>query len=118
MHAAFTAAEVGKCGYNVDAGKLRAGYLAYESTQGLDANEVAALEQIYDSIRARTATGISKPEEYCTDERTDLIKKQLTKQLAGDYSAPPKKPEVPWLTAGPSSNKLDRAKVFDPQTIK
>lgn len=118
MHAAMTAAEAGKCGYNVDSAKLRAGYLAWEGSQGLEAKDVAALEQVYDTTRSRVATGITKPDDYCTDERTEVIKKHLGKQLAGDFSAPPKKPEVPWLTSGPSSNKMDREKVFNPQAIR
>src|SRR5690606_6788127 len=49
---ATTSARAAKCGYNYDPAKLRTAYLAYESTQGGGADQIAKLEKGYDYTRA------------------------------------------------------------------
>lgn len=118
MHAAMTSAQAAKCGYNFDPGRLRAGYLAWEGQQGLAPGEIGQLEQIYDTTRGRVAAGIAKPEDYCTEEQTERIKRDLGKQLAGDFTAPMRKPEIPWWQSTRDPREFDREKVFNPGAIK
>ena len=87
-----TSARAAKCGYNFDPQKLKANYLAYETSQpGADA---AKIEKVYDVTRASVAAKIPDPSEYCNDEQTTKIKGDLTRHLAGDFNPPPKKIEA------------------------
>ena len=115
-HAGSTVGKAAGCGYNFDPARLRAGYLAWEGQQGTAPADLAALEKVYDSTRSRAQAAISKPEEFCDEAQTEKIKRDLTKQLAGDFSAPVKPAEIPWwksTSSGPG--KLDRDKIFNPQ---
>lgn len=117
MYAATIAAQAGKCGYNFDAQRVRAGYLRWETQQGTQPAELTALEQLYDTTRSRIGNAIANPEEFCSDAVADRLKNDLGKQLAGDYSAPMKKAEIPWWQSTKSSQgELDREKIFNPRT--
>lgn len=89
---AFAAGVLGaraqKCGYNFDPARHRYGYLAYEQGQGIDQNGLNSLAAVYDRSRAAMLKQLSPQDEYCSDERTTVIKNDLTKHLAGDYSVP------------------------------
>ena len=87
-----TSARASKCGYNFDPQKLKANYLAYESSQpGAD---VPRMEKAFDSMHTNVASKVEKASDYCTDEQTATIKGDLTRHLAGDFNPPPKKVEA------------------------
>lgn len=104
MNVAATSARASKCGYNFDPVKLRASYIAYESTQG-GAEQAGKVEKVYDFTRSSVASKIAAADNYCDEEQTVRIKSDLTRYLAGDFSAPPPKPDTSsdWLYS--SSNK-------------
>ncbi len=87
-----TSARASKCGYNFDPQKLKANYLAYESSQpGAD---VPRMEKAFDSMHTNVASKVEKASDYCTEELTATIKGDLTRHLAGDFNPPPKKVEA------------------------
>ncbi len=116
--AGATSARAARCGYNFDPNRLRQAYMAYETAQGGKPEEVAKAEKTFDYTRTSLAAKIAKEEDFCSDAKTKEVKAELTKQLAGDFSTPPKKPEVQvssgWFGGSSSSEPLDREAVFDP----
>ena len=115
--AGATSARAVRCGYNFDPARQRQAYLAYETAQGGTPDVIAKAEKTFDYTRTNLAGKIAKEEDFCSDAKTKEIKEALTKQLAGDFSTPPKKQEVQvssgWF-ANSTSQPLDREKVFDP----
>lgn len=107
-----------RCGYNFDPVRHRAGYISYEQSQGTTAEDIVKLEKAYDTTLSKMQNGLRGADDYCTDDQTERIKKSLTKQLAGDYSAPGKRPPPPknFWGASPPSDKLDRDKVLHPSS--
>lgn len=83
-------ARAAKCGYNFDAAQLRAAYLAHETGRGASNDEIAKLQQIYDVAHNGVAKATATEADYCTDRRTNEIKADLGRLLAGDFE-PPKK---------------------------
>ncbi len=108
-----------KCGFNFDPAKLKATYLAYESQQP-GATDRAKVERIYDVSFNGVAKAVVGETEYCTDAKTKVIKADLTRHLAGDYtpSAPPKVAQEEGLFSGWGSASSDENKrmptPFDP----
>lgn len=95
MHVAATSARAQKCGYYFDPAKLRADYLAFESSNGLPAEQLPGVTKLYDFTNAKISTTIAKNDAYCDEVQTGKIKTRLAKYLAGDYSAPPRKRKAP-----------------------
>jgi hypothetical protein len=119
MHVAATSARATRCGYYFDPAKLRQAYLAYETAQGGPPDQLAKLEKVYDFTRTSLASKIASEEGFCSESKTKEIKADLTRQLAGDFSAPKSKAvvEVPsgWFgTSARPSEPIDREAIFDP----
>lgn len=118
LEVAATSARASRCGYNFDPARLRTAYLAYETAQGGTPEQVAKAEKVYDFTRTSLVQKIAKEEDFCTEAKTKDIKASLTKNLAGDFSATPKKvvAEVPsgWFSAPLRNEPIDRDKIFDP----
>jgi hypothetical protein len=118
LEVAATSARASRCGYNFDPARLRQAYIAYETAQGGTPEQVAKAEKVFDYTRTSLVAKIAKQEDFCSDEKTKDIKASLTKNLAGDFSATPRKvlAEVPsgWFTAPLRQEALDREKIFDP----
>ncbi len=90
-----------KCGFNFDPAKLKANYLAYERTVSPTA-DLRSIEKVYDVSFNGVAKAVVGQSNYCTPEKTKVIKKDLARHLAGDYSpgAAPKKQEEEGLFSG------------------
>ena len=116
--AGATSARAARCGYNFDPSRLRHSYLAYETAQGGTPEELAKAEKTYDYTRTSLVAKIAKEDDFCSDGKTKEIKAALTKQLAGDFAAPPKKQEVQvssgWFGGSNTQAPMDREKIFDP----
>lgn len=97
-----------KCGFNFDPAKLKASYLAYESQQP-GAADRAKIERIYDVSFNGVAKAVVGENEYCSDQKTKVIKADLTRHLAGDYtpSPPPKVAQEEGLLSGWGSGGSD-----------
>jgi len=109
---AMTSAGAERCGYNFDPAQLRSSYLAYETAQGTGSDQLPRVQQTYDAARTRLYGSIKSPEEYCTEERTAEIKRDLARHRAGDFSILARRAPAP--AAMPSERPFDRDKVFDP----
>lgn len=116
IHAGTTAARAQRCGYVFDPAAVRQGYLAYEAQQGTAGDPLAKAEKAYDYTLGSITKTITADQDYCTDDRTASIKRDLGQVLAGDYSTPGRKTvaNVGWWNADRSADKLDREKVFKP----
>jgi hypothetical protein len=79
-----------KCGFNFDPAKLKINYLAYERQQPVT-TDMAKIERMYDVSFNAVAKAVASQDEYCSDAKTRVIKADLSRHLAGDYtpSAPP-----------------------------
>ena len=80
-----------KCGYNFDPARIKANYVAYESSLGATPDDIAKIEKIYTVAFNGITKAAATEENYCNEKKTKEIKADLTKLLAGDYSPTPKK---------------------------
>ena len=75
-----------KCGFNFDPAKLKNNYLTYERTLAPTA-DMAGIEKVYDVSFNGVAKAVAGESDYCTDDKTKAIKADLSRHLAGDYTA-------------------------------
>jgi hypothetical protein len=80
-----------KCGYNFDAGRLKSAYLANEMGRGTA--DTAQLEKVYQVAYNGVTKAAAEDPNYCSDRKTQAIKADLNRLLAGDFE-PPKKAVV------------------------
>lgn len=83
VQVAWTSARAQRCGFNFNAGNLRASFLAAEQGSGKPADQVA---KVYDQTFAQIAGQIAGQADFCTEKKTAQIKADLTRHLAGDYT--------------------------------
>jgi len=116
VHVGTTAARAQRCGYVFDPVALRQNYLAFESQQGAAPEALAKAEKSYDYTFASVTKAIVGNADYCSDQQTAIIKRDLTKVLAGDFSSPTRKPaaNVGWWSPQHTEKPMDREKIFDP----
>ncbi|MGD9805159.1 MAG: hypothetical protein AB7E81_01145 [Hyphomicrobiaceae bacterium] len=115
VHVGTTAARAQRCGYVFDPAALRQSYLAYETQQGAAPEQLAKTEKSYDYTFATVMKSAASDADYCADGKTELIKRDLTKVLAGDYSTSIRQqPNVGWWTPQHSEKPIDREKLFNP----
>jgi hypothetical protein len=74
-----------KCGFNFDPAKLKTNYLSYERTM-TPGGDLAKVEKIYDVSFNGVAKAVAGESDYCSDEKTKVIKADLSRHLAGDYT--------------------------------
>lgn len=118
LEAGATSARASKCGYNFDQAKLRNSYISYEKAQGGSPEELAKAEKTFDYTRTSILAKIAEEEGFCSEGKTKDIKANLTRYLAGDFSATPRKTlvDVPsgWFNSSTRAEPMDREKIFDP----
>lgn len=81
-------ARAAKCGYNFDAAKLKASYMANEIGRGTA--DTAQLEKIYGVAYNGVMKAAVEDPNYCSDRKTQAIKTDLNRLLAGDFEPPAK----------------------------
>lgn len=91
-----------KCGYNFDAAKLKAAYMANEMGRGTA--DVTQVEKIYGVAYNGVMKAAVEDPNYCSDRKTQTIKADLNRLLAGDFE-PPKKAVI--------AQKQDEGGMFD-----
>lgn len=120
--AATTAARATRCGFYFEPAKYRASYLAYETTQGTPPDQLSKAEKSYDFTEAAVSKRIVKAEEYCSEAKTQEIKRDLNRRLAGDFSVPPKPAAPPksasWWYSDAPVKPLDREEIFNPRSAR
>jgi hypothetical protein len=115
VHVGTTAARAQRCGFVFDAAMLRQDYLAYEARLGGTPEQLAKAEKSYDYTLASITKAISGNADYCSEEQTAIIKRDLTKALTGDFSLPAKQASKGWWFENPTREKpMDRDAIFDP----
>lgn len=91
VQVAWTAARAQRCGFNFDAGKLKANFLASEARNGALQPQLASTEQVYDKTLVTIYAKIRGEEDYCSERKSAAIKADLQRHLAGDFT--PKLPQ-------------------------
>lgn len=119
LHVAATSARAYRCGFYFDRAALRTNFLTAETTRGTPLDVVTKAGQSYQFTETRVAASIKDSEIYCTTARTNAIKKNLQKALAGNYEPPVKKAVVQQgiasLLEGDAPPKpFNKEAVFDP----
>lgn len=112
LQVATTSARASRCGYVFDPVSIRTGYLAHESGLGNTPDQMAKIEKSYDYTVSTIGKTIAGEENYCNESTTNVIKNDLSKIIAGNYSAPAKKLDVGVFSE--ETEKLDREKLFNP----
>lgn len=95
---AWTSARAKRCGFYFDPAKLRSSYLIYESQQGAVGDQLAKIQNAYDSTFNTISAKIGSEADYCSDRKTAEIKADLQRHLSGDY-----RPNLPQAKAAPQS---------------
>jgi hypothetical protein len=110
LHVAAISAKASRCGYVFDPFAVRASYLAFEAGQSTP--ELAArAEKSYDFTHASISKAIAGQADYCSDDQTATIKRDLNNVLAGNFS-PPVKQEVDVGLSPSTVEPIDREKLF------
>ena len=79
-----------KCGYNFDPAKLKASYIAHEIGLGASNDQVAQIEKIYGVSYNGVHKASADDANFCTPRKTQEIKTDLNRLLAGDFEPPRK----------------------------
>ena len=85
IQVAWTSARAKYCGFLFDPVRLRANYLASGAASN-SPEQVKKLEKAYDYTFESVLAGIGDDPSYCSKGRTDAIRADLTRYLAGDYT--------------------------------
>ena len=83
---AWISARASYCGFIFDPAQLRANYLASEARAGKTPPEIAKLEHAYDYAHESVTDKIKDDVNYCNKDRTAMIRRDLNRYLAGDYT--------------------------------
>ena len=82
-----------KCGFNFDAAKIKASFLAAEAQAGTTVEDLAKAEKIYNVSFNGVLKAAASRSDYCTDKKSREIKGDLALLLAGNYSPQPIRPK-------------------------
>jgi len=115
----MVSARATKCGYNFDPAKLKSNYFASEAALGISPDDMAKIEKVYSVAHNGVAKAAASEPGYCSEKKTQQIKDDLTKLLAGDYTPPVRKvaaEEDDGFFSGWGSSGDSKAPVFKPST--
>ncbi|MGH6824077.1 hypothetical protein [Methyloceanibacter sp.] len=86
VQVAWTSARASNCGFMFDPAKLKDDYMRDEGRRITDPYQLQRISQAYDYTLSSMAATIKSDPNYCTRDRTDAIRADLRRYLAGDYS--------------------------------
>ncbi|HRD77505.1 MAG TPA: hypothetical protein PK264_16485 [Hyphomicrobiaceae bacterium] len=118
IHVAATSAKALRCGYNFDTERLKASYLSWEGRSGQPPEQMGKIAQAYDFSYQSVTRSIPNAEAYCTDAVAREIKPDLTRYLAGDFTAPASAVVAAAPAAVKKVEPMDTARVFDPTGVR
>ena len=98
VQVAWTAARAQRCGFAFDAAKLKTNFMASEARGGALQPQLATTEKTYDQTFTTIASKIKGEAEYCGEKKTTVIKADLQRHLAGDFT--PNLPQADKKVAG------------------
>lgn len=118
FHVGTISARAERCGYVFDPAAVRGGYLASEAQSGTAPDQLAKAEKHYDNTVATVKRVIAGEADYCSDDRTASIKRDLNLVLSGNYAAPIQQATPQsnnwWGAPSSSDDKFDRNKALHP----
>ena len=82
----WTSARASHCGFVFNPDQLRSNFMAAEARAGAGPEQMQKIERAYDYTRNSVAASIKDNLGYCKKERTDAIRRDLNRYLAGDYA--------------------------------
>ena len=88
-HLAWNTAWAKSCGFYFDNAKMKSSYLAYESTAGTTADQVAKLATTYDRLQGSLGAIAASQADQCNDRRLERIRSEINRYLAGDFTPGP-----------------------------
>lgn len=97
----WTVASAAYCGFNVPRDKVKSDYLAYERKQGAAPEAVSGLEQRYNASFATFLASVRDQPNYCSKQRIEAIRPDISRHLKGDYTPSPRPPPPPPPSAPP-----------------
>lgn len=83
----WTAARAQRCGFIFDAAKLKSNFLAAEAARGSGPGTSTNPEKAYDQSFTSISAKIKDEADYCSKKKSDEIKADLQRHLAGNYDA-------------------------------
>jgi hypothetical protein len=86
IQVAWTSARASNCGFMFDPVKLKGDFMRDESQKGAGPEMLQRMSKAYDYTLESVSDTIKKDPAYCTRDRTDAIRADLRRYLAGDYS--------------------------------
>jgi hypothetical protein len=86
IQVAWTSARASYCGFMFDPAKLKDDYMRDESRTVNDPYQLQRISQAYDYTLNSVTETIKADPNYCSKERTDAIRIDLRRYLAGDYA--------------------------------
>jgi hypothetical protein len=86
IQVAWTSARASHCGFMFDPAKLKADYLADETRRGVSPDQLQRSSKAYDYTHDSVLQTIGADPSYCNKERTEAIRDDLRRYLAGDYA--------------------------------
>lgn len=86
LQVAAVSARAQKCGYVFDPAALRQAFLAAEAASGVSVADLGGLSARYDYTAREVAKRIAPEADYCSADRTRVIKADLNRHLAGDFA--------------------------------
>jgi hypothetical protein len=86
IQVAWTSARASHCGFMFDPVKLKDDFMAAETRRGVDPYQLQRFSEAYDYTRESVADTIKDDPSYCNKARTDAIRADLRRYLAGDYN--------------------------------
>lgn len=116
MRVAATSARATQCGYNFDPTRLKTNYLAFETAQGANPDQIAKLDRTFEYTKGSVSKRMADPDEYCNEEQTAKIKSDLTRHMAGDFALTQRTEAslLDSLSGGSSNQPWDKQKAFCP----
>lgn len=94
VQVAATSARASRCGFYFDPANLKASFIAAEMAQGASPDQLQKIEREYEYVRLSVSEKVAEEGGYCDKLRTQEIKRDLNRHLAGDFTPPPKKEEA------------------------
>ena len=90
VHVGTTSARAKFCGFIFDPARLRANFLASRA-QFTPPDQMQKVEKAYDYSFERVSGTIAEERNYCSKDRVEMIRRDINRYLAGDFTPPAKR---------------------------